>query len=122
MKTNSNSSIKKRNADVVRPQARPSKSTQPAGRNPPTQYIQPARSVQAGPRRGHVAAEGRNDHCCGHEDNRLAKALCARVLGRRGAKKLELTLVSEASNGERVYRIADGKRSKAGSAKRKRAA
>lgn len=37
-------------------------------------------------------------------------------------KKLELTLVSEASNGERVYRIADGKRSKAGSAKRKRAA
>ena len=37
-------------------------------------------------------------------------------------KKLGLSLVSEKSNGERIYRIADGKRIKASAAKRKRAA
>ena len=37
-------------------------------------------------------------------------------------KKLGLTLVSEKANGERVYRIADGKRTKVTSVKRKRAA
>lgn len=37
-------------------------------------------------------------------------------------KKLGLSLVSEKSNGERVYHIADGKRIKATSAKPKRAA
>ena len=37
-------------------------------------------------------------------------------------KKLGLTLVSETTNGERVYRIADSKRTKVTSVKRNRAA
>ena len=122
MKTNINRAINKPPGKASAPQDNSEKSSQP---KPNAPQIRAARS-QGQSKQDRVVAmlrqKGGTTVAAVMKTTGWQKHSVHGFLAGVVRKKLGLNLVSEKSNGERVYRIADGKRIKAGSAKRKQAA
>ena len=123
MKTNINRAINRQAGKATAPHGNSAKSSQPPKLNAP--QIRAARS-QGQSKQDRVVAllrqKGGTTVAAVMKTTGWQKHSVHGFLAGVVRKKLGLSLVSEKSNGERVYRIADGKRTKDGPAKRKRAA